>query len=127
MPQTQHTLSRSAWLAARAAHQARIDQLLGGHTTRRSHGIPHPVVDFLFKYYSFRPAKLRRWSPPTNTLLLDTAPDETDHPASFQAVGTHCQMVPPPTSRAAFIEWAFHYLQAISLREPLFHCHGLHE
>ena len=31
----------------------------------------HPVHDFLFTYYSFRPAQLRRWSPGYGVVLAD--------------------------------------------------------
>ena len=40
-----------------------MDALVGDHLARRQHGVKHPVHDFLFTYYSFRPAQLRRWSP----------------------------------------------------------------
>ena len=49
--------------SARAAHEARVDALLSDHLARRRDGVAHPVHDFLFTYYSFRPAQLRRWSP----------------------------------------------------------------
>ena len=40
-----------------------MDALVGDHLARRQRGVKHPVHDFLFTYYSFRPAQLRRWSP----------------------------------------------------------------
>jgi hypothetical protein len=46
-----------------AAHEERVDALVGDHLARRQQGVKHPVHDFLFTYYSFRPAQLRRWSP----------------------------------------------------------------
>ena len=51
------------WRARAAAHEARVDALVGDHLARRRDGVKHPVHDFLFTYYSFRPAQLRRWSP----------------------------------------------------------------
>jgi hypothetical protein len=56
-------LDEEAWLARRAAHEARLDPYLGTHLARRRAGVKHPVHDFLFTYYSFRPAQLRRWHP----------------------------------------------------------------
>ncbi len=49
--------------ARRAAHEARVDAWVGPHLERRRAGRPHPVEDFLFTYYSQRPAALRRWHP----------------------------------------------------------------
>ncbi len=46
-----------------AAHQARVDPWLQPHLTRRRENVAHPVEDFLFTYYSQRPAALRRWHP----------------------------------------------------------------
>ena len=38
---------------------------------RRRTGATHPVDDFLFSYYSFRPAQLRRWHPGYGIALAD--------------------------------------------------------
>jgi hypothetical protein len=56
-------LDEPIWRARAAAHEARVDTLVGEHLARRRDGVKHPVHDFLFTYYSFRPAQLRRWSP----------------------------------------------------------------
>ena len=56
-------LDEATWRARAAAHEARVDDLVGEHLARRGSGEKHPVHDFLFTYYSFRPAQLRRWSP----------------------------------------------------------------
>jgi hypothetical protein len=47
----------------RAAHEARVDAWVEPHLARRSDHVEHPVEDFLFTYYSHRPAALRRWHP----------------------------------------------------------------
>ena len=100
-----------------AAHHARVDALLAEHLERRRRGIAHPVHDFLFSYYSFRPAQLRRWHPgggtpeeveakrplieQTRTLLAATAA----RPASLGCFGLH--------------EWAMVYRQtAADTRHP---------
>ena len=56
-------LEEPAWRARQAAHEARVDPWLGPHLARRGAGVAHPVEDFLFTYYSQRPAALRRWHP----------------------------------------------------------------
>jgi hypothetical protein len=64
-------LPRPTWLARRAAHEARIDELVAPHLARRRSGERHPVEDFLFTYYSHRPAQLRRWHPGFGVVLAD--------------------------------------------------------
>lgn len=51
-------------LEARAvAHAARLAPYVTPHLARRAAGEKHPVHDFLFTYYNFRPAQLLRWHP----------------------------------------------------------------
>jgi hypothetical protein len=56
-------LDEATWRARVAAHEARVDAFLAPHLARRSERVKHPVHDFLFTYYSQRPARLRRWHP----------------------------------------------------------------
>ncbi|MGI8524527.1 MAG: 3-methyladenine DNA glycosylase, partial [Nocardioides sp.] len=64
-------LSESSWRARAVAHEARVDGLVAPHLTRRQDGVQHPVHDFLFTYYSQRPAQLRRWHPGFGVALAD--------------------------------------------------------
>lgn len=65
------TLDRPAWEARATAHAARVDAFLAPHLARRESRVKHPVHDFLFTYYSQRPAQLRRWHPGYGVRLLD--------------------------------------------------------
>ena len=56
-------LAREEWEPLARAHHARVDAWVSPHLARRGSGVKHPVEDFLFGYYSFRPAALRRWHP----------------------------------------------------------------
>ena len=56
-------LDEATWRARAAAHEARVDAFVAPHLARRSERVKHPVHDFLFTYYSQRPAQLRRWHP----------------------------------------------------------------
>jgi hypothetical protein len=67
-------LVESAWQARAAAHDARVRVWTDAQQARASRGEKHPVFDFLFSYYSFRPAWLRRWHPgPDLALTGETA------------------------------------------------------
>jgi hypothetical protein len=70
-------LPRAAWLARAAEHAERVDTWVQPHLERRRRGTAHPVHDFLFTYYSQRPAALRRWHPGYGVTLLD-APEYAD-------------------------------------------------
>jgi hypothetical protein len=60
-------LEETEWLARRERHEQQVDELLEGRRARA--GRPHPVEDFLFTYYSLRPAQLRRWHPGAGVAL----------------------------------------------------------
>jgi hypothetical protein len=63
-------LAEDEWTRTQAAHERRVDALLAGHLHRARRGEKHPVEDFLFTYYSYRPAQLRRWHPGAGVVLL---------------------------------------------------------
>jgi hypothetical protein len=65
------TLDAGTWTARRAAHEQRVDRWVQPHLERRRAQVPHPVEDFLFTYYSQRPAALRRWHPGVGVGLAD--------------------------------------------------------
>ena len=56
---------------AQRAHRARLAPCVEPHLARRRDGVKHPVHDFLFTYYSHRPAQLRRWHPGYGVHLAD--------------------------------------------------------
>ncbi|MEZ3161103.1 3-methyladenine DNA glycosylase [Microbacterium sp. BWT-B31] len=63
------------WRAREQAHHERADALTAGHRARAARGETHPVEDFLFTYYSYKPAVLRRWHPGAGVELTDAATD----------------------------------------------------
>ena len=68
---TREVLDAASWRARRSAHEERVDVWVGPHLERRRAREAHPVEDFLFTYYSQRPAALRRWHPGFGTVLED--------------------------------------------------------
>lgn len=61
------------WRALEEEHHARADALTAGRRERASRGQTHPVDDFLYTYYSYKPAVLRRWHPGAGVALRDAA------------------------------------------------------
>ncbi|WP_326835944.1 3-methyladenine DNA glycosylase [Amycolatopsis rhabdoformis] len=115
LPETQNevvVLGEPVWRARSAAHEERVDELLAGHLRRRRDGVKHPVHDFLFTYYSFRPNQLRRWSPG-----YGVAPAGGPDPIPRADV----------VSRRDRIEGVHALLVATAGRPAHFGCFGLHE
>jgi hypothetical protein len=115
-------LEVATWHARRAAHEARVDAWTAGHRERAGRGQRHPVEDFLFTYYSYRPGRLRRWSPGAGVVLRDhpVAPPLVAHPAGA--------VLPPPTERARRTAGFVADLLARTADRPAqLGCFGLHE
>ena len=51
----------------------RADALTAAHRVRAARGEKHPVEDFLFTYYSYKPSVLRRWHPGAGVELAGAA------------------------------------------------------
>ena len=66
-------LDQSTWQALEADHARRVDAATVVHRERRQSGTAHPVEDFLFTYYPFKPSQLRRWHPGPGVLLKGSA------------------------------------------------------
>ena len=66
-------LSSIEWRARELAHRDRADALTAEHRARAARGEKHPVWDFLFTYYSYKPAQLRRWHPGAGIVLEDAS------------------------------------------------------
>ncbi|MGH3346118.1 MAG: 3-methyladenine DNA glycosylase [Nocardioides sp.] len=65
------TFPAAVWRDRAAAHAARLAPYVQPHLKRRRAGEKHPVHDFLFTYYSQRPAQLLRWHPGYGVALED--------------------------------------------------------
>jgi hypothetical protein len=122
-------LSRESWQRLRAEHQAKVSAWADDRVYRANLGIPHPVYDFLFTYYSFRPAYLKRWTPGADISLAGATPDELDWSEDF-VEGADGWVIPAssfPSHRRDYLSWAITYLERTAERPASFHCFGLHE
>ena len=57
----QVTLAENDWQERRRQHEQRVTAWTAPHQARAGRGEKHPVHDFLFEYYRFRPSWLNRW------------------------------------------------------------------
>ncbi len=119
-------LDRAQWQQRSAAHAARVDAMVASHLARRRTGRSHPVEDFMFTYYSFRPTALRRWHPGPDVLLAGGSRlrDHRGYRAFDAGVGLDPAYVHAQHDR---VRWIRDLLAATARRAPSFGCLGLHE
>ncbi|MEO6875668.1 MAG: 3-methyladenine DNA glycosylase [Opitutaceae bacterium] len=122
-------LAEPEWRARRAAHEARMQTWLGPHQTRAARGEKHPIYDFLFSYYAFRPAWLRRWHPGPDVVLAGESATEFLRWPEYQATSGGVALDPAtlPPHRRPFVTWLRGLLTTMRDRPPFFACFGLHE
>lgn len=85
------------------------------------------MYDFLFTYYGFRPAWLRRWHPGPGVLLAGAAeylrwPEYRQYP---DGVGVDAAAL--PAARHSFVTWLATLLRGMQARPAFYGCFGLHE
>ncbi|MCO1577445.1 3-methyladenine DNA glycosylase [Crossiella sp. SN42] len=122
-------LDEADWHAQRATYLERIRPWTEGHRARKAGGEKHPVLDFMFTYYSFKPAQLERWHPgPGVTLAGDSALEYLRWPAYTRtAEGVTLDPAAFPPARRRTAEFVVALLSATASRPPRLGCFGLHE
>jgi hypothetical protein len=118
-------LSERDWRERAAAHSARVSPWIQPRLTRRRIGLRHPVEDFLFDYYSWRPAQLGRWHPGAGTLLTgDVASFRELRGYRVDDIGARVDhdALPTPVMSASV-----RLLEATASRPPALGCFGRHE
>ncbi len=107
----------------------RVRRWTDPHRARQDRGEKHPVMDFLFTYYSYRPSRLERWQPGFGVELTGPGTEEflgyrgylaTDHGVMLDPA-----MLTPSRRRTA--EFVLALLTATASRQPRLGCFGLHE
>ena len=144
--QVRTVLSRAEWEPLAEAHAARVDRYTRPHLERREARVKHPVHDFLFTYYSQRPAQLRRWHPGVGMALEDAPEHEgwKGYRVSTTLAGARCSTSGPAdagarsgarvevdpayvASERPLVEAIRRLLVATASRPAQLGCFGLHE
>ncbi|MBM9460466.1 3-methyladenine DNA glycosylase [Nocardioides sp. zg-536] len=117
------------WRERAAAHAQRIDAYVAPHLARREAHVKHPVFDFLFTYYSHRPAQLRRWHPGFGVEVpAEHAADHLGAKAYEATAGGGASVAASYVMGQRPLLLALHrLLRATADRTPHFGCFGLHE
>ena len=119
------SLAKEVWQERARKHQIRVSEWVDPVLERRSRHARHPVYDFLFEYYSFRPAQLLRWSPGPGVILEGA--EMSDGAGVWESVPGGQRLKAFPASRRDFVDWAIGFLSNTAERSPNFSCCGLHE
>ena len=121
-------LTAAEWTAIESAHADRADALTAGRRARAARGQTHPVDDFLYTYYSYKPAVLRRWHPGAGVVLQGGAASRGAwrwyRADGDDAVVDHAAFA---TEKRLLLTGIAGILRATRSRRAQFGCFGLHE
>jgi len=101
-----------------------MDAYLRSHLERRVARLQHPVYDFLFTYYSYKPSQLRRWHPGYGVHLPDCAKPEYARYKGYRDGAVAAKYV---VSQQSLIQSLHALLSATAARTGNVGCFGLHE
>ncbi len=104
-----------------------MDGWLRSHRERRQAGRKHPVEDFLFTYYSYRPNQLRRWHPGPGVICSGADPAEFGAEYRSAADGLSVDVEAILAKRGEAVVWMRALLTATASRTPHLGCFGMHE
>lgn len=128
---TAAVLERADWVALEDAHRLRADALTAAHRARAARGERHPVEDFLFTYYSYKPSLLRRWHPGEDVELMDAAATARADWRGYRSGRDPGSLVVDGAAwrsqHDALIANIVRILRATAGRAAGFGCFGLHE
>lgn len=122
-------IQEEIWLHQKNAHEQRVDELLNDYLEARSRHEKNPVMDFLFEYYAFRPANLRRWSPGINVRLQFSDASQLPEISELEIEGNEAFVNPNlfPEKRYSSLKWMLNLLENSRDKRPSFGCFGMHE
>ena len=122
---TDTQLTEPEWRERAAAHAERVAPWIQPRLERRRRGQSHPVDDFLFDYYSWRPGQLARWHPGAGVLL--TGDVAGFHDLRGYLVDDVGARVDPAHLPVDILPSTRHLLESTAARPASLGCFGRHE
>lgn len=128
-PETAATLAPADRLARSAAHAERTRAWTAPRLERAGRGEKHPVYDFLFTYYGYKPGRLARWEPGFGVALTGDGADEFLKLSGYAETPAGVTVDPAGLTpkRLESIRWIRVLLANTRDRAGNFGCFGLHE
>lgn len=126
---THEHLSEGEWRQRQKRHRERLEPIVSAHLDRQSRAEKHPVHDFLFQYYGFRPSWLLRWGPGADVVLDGDGAKEFLHFEHYieREGGVGLEPLALSDKRRAGAKWILSLLLVTAERPARFGCYGLHE
>jgi hypothetical protein len=126
---SQQVLEQTEWQGRRRAHRARVSVWTESHRARALRGEKHPIYDFLFNYYSYRPGWLLRWHPGPQVTLAGDGAREFLRWREYCATADGVALDPSrlTAQRREFAGWLRGLLVSMQHRPAFFSCFGMHE
>lgn len=120
-------LAPQEWRTRQQAHVERVRPWVAPRLARRDRGERHPVDDFLFDYYRYRPAHLATWHPGHGVALAGDAEEWLRHKEYYRidtGVTTSAEAL---EGRLPTVRRIAELLRRTRERPARFGCFGLHE
>jgi hypothetical protein len=126
---TLNVLTAQEWQTRQCLHEKRVRAWTDPHQLRAGRGEKHPVYDFLFNYYAYRPSWFRRWHPGVGACLQGSEADTFLRWPEYRRSehGVWADPTALSSSRRATVSWLLTLLRAMQDRPAFFGCFGLHE
>lgn len=115
------------WQARARAERADLEPFVAAHLERRRRGQKHPVWDFLFDYYGFKPSHLLRFSPGLGVELVGAHEECERREWTRTLHGAVLDVAQLPLHRLNGARETLAILEATSSRSARHDCFGLHE
>ncbi|SFI57081.1 hypothetical protein SAMN05421835_10150 [Amycolatopsis sacchari] len=120
-------LAPEEWGERERAHAERMRRWTRPRQERRSRGEKHPVLDFLFEYYSYRPGHLERWHPGAGVVLAG-GERFLERPGYVRVEGgVALDLAAFTEKKAQTTRYFLALLEKTASRAPRLSCFGLHE
>lgn len=128
-PLQNSVMQEHEWIARQRSHLESLSFIVNAHLRRAIKNEKHPIIDFLFEYYHFKPAKLLDWSPGLGVHLAGKQALKFLERNCFQISDLGVSISPAgfPVKRLTGLEWVIDLLESTQQRKPAFGCFGLHE
>ena len=121
-------LKYEEWTSQMDSHRERIEELTLPWREAQERSAKHPVIDFLFRYFSFPYKRLISWTPGYGVSLEgEFHQDLSDH--RFAKVNGLIELKQEllPKHRIKALDWTISLLEKTMANSTCFNCYGLHE